>query len=119
MSDKALNGLAMVGAGGTPERDAPAAEKIVSGSPRFSTWNATEDDGGTVFCGVWEATPGTWRIAYDEWEFCHIISGVSVLTDADGNSRRVAAGDAFVIRPGFSGTWEVVETTRKHYVIRL
>jgi uncharacterized protein len=24
-----------------------------------------------------------------------------------------------VLRPGFTGTWEVVETTRKDYVIRL
>ena len=29
------------------------------------------------------------------------------------------AGVSFDIRPGFKGTWEVVETTRKEYVIRL
>jgi uncharacterized cupin superfamily protein len=29
------------------------------------------------------------------------------------------AGDSFVIRPGFRGTWEVIETTRKHYVVRV
>jgi uncharacterized cupin superfamily protein len=27
-------------------------------------------------------------------------------------------GDAFVIEPGFTGTWEVVETMRKRWVIR-
>ena len=26
-------------------------------------------------------------------------------------------GDAFLIPNGFEGTWEVVETTKKHYVI--
>jgi len=24
-----------------------------------------------------------------------------------------------ILRPGFKGTWEVIETTRKDYVIRL
>jgi uncharacterized cupin superfamily protein len=33
--------------------------------------------------------------------------------------RRLSAGDCFVIEPGFTGIWEVVETTTKHYVIRL
>jgi hypothetical protein len=29
------------------------------------------------------------------------------------------AGDSWIIRPGFEGTWEVVETTLKDYVIRV
>jgi len=29
------------------------------------------------------------------------------------------AGDCFVLEPGFEGTWEVVETTLKRYVILL
>jgi uncharacterized cupin superfamily protein len=32
--------------------------------------------------------------------------------------QHLRAGDRAVIRPGFKGTWEVVETTRKDYVIR-
>jgi len=32
---------------------------------------------------------------------------------------RHLTGDSFVIRPGVSGTWEVVETTSKDYVIWL
>jgi uncharacterized cupin superfamily protein len=30
----------------------------------------------------------------------------------------VEADDSFIIRPGFKGSWEVLETTRKEYVIR-
>jgi uncharacterized cupin superfamily protein len=44
---------------------------------------------------------------------------VSVLTRDGEAPRQFAAGDAFVIQPGFEGTWEVVETTRKLFVIRL
>ena len=101
-----------------PEEGAPAADRVISGDPRFRTWNVEEAE-GRVYAGIWEASPGKWRIEYDEWEFCHILSGRSVIAGDDGEARTVSAGDAFVIRPGFKGTWEVLETTRKEYVIRV
>lgn len=101
-----------------PEEGAPAPDRLISGSPRFRTWNAEEADGG-LYAGIWEATPGKWRIEYTEWEFCHILSGVSVIAEEGGEARTVRAGDSFVLRPGFKGMWEVLETTRKAYVIRL
>ena len=91
---------------------------MISGDPKFRTWNVEEAEGG-LYAGIWEATPGKWRIEYDEWEFCHILSGVSVITEDGGEARTVRAGEAFVLRPGFKGSWEVIETTRKEYVIRL
>jgi len=42
-----------------------------------------------------------------------------VIAEDGGKARTVRAGDSFVLRPGFKGTWEVLETTRKEYVIRL
>ncbi|MFC5385759.1 cupin domain-containing protein [Aquamicrobium segne] len=101
-----------------PEEGAPAPERLISGNPQFRTWNIEERD-GALYAGIWESTPGKWRISYDEWEFCHILSGVSVISEEDGEARRVQAGDSFILRPGFKGVWEVLETTRKHYVIRL
>lgn len=103
----------------TPEHDAPAADRLISGNPRFTTWNLEEAEDGRLFSGVWEATPGKWRIVYDEWEFCSILSGVSLIEEDGGPARTVRAGDHFVLRPGFRGSWEVLETTRKLYVIRL
>ncbi|MBZ9867060.1 cupin domain-containing protein [Mesorhizobium sp. CA15] len=101
-----------------PEAGAPPPDRVISGDPKFRTWNVEEGDGG-LYAGVWEGTPGKWRIAYDEWEFCHILSGVSVIAEDSGEARTVRAGDSFVLRPGFKGTWEVLEKTRKEYVIRL
>lgn len=101
---------------GPGETGGPDPERIVSGNPVFTTWNVEERDG--LWCGLWRATPGTWRVSYDEWEYCRIRSGVSVLTPDGGAPVTVRAGDAFVLRPGFTGTWEVVETTLKDYVIR-
>lgn len=102
-----------------PEEGAPLPERVLSGNPRSRTWNLEETADGKLFAGIWESSPGKWRVEYDEWEFFHILAGHSVLTEEDGEARTLKAGDSFVIRPGFKGTWEVIETTRKEYVIRL
>ena len=101
----------------TPEQDAPAPDRLVSGTPRFTTWNLEDRDG--LYCGIWESTPGRWRVSYDEWEYCTILSGHSRLHLTDGTVQDLRPGDSFVLRPGFAGEWEVLETTRKEYVIRL
>jgi uncharacterized cupin superfamily protein len=101
-----------------PEEGAPAPDRLISGDPRFTTWNFEEADGG-IYAGVWQATPGKWRVVYEEWEYFHILEGHSILTEEGGKPVHLKAGDSMIVRPGFSGTWEVVETTRKDYVIRL
>ena len=100
-----------------PQSERPYAGKVLSGDPVFTTWNIEEKDG--LYCGIWQATPGKWRISYEEWEYCRILSGISVLTETGGTARTVRAGDSFILRPGFVGTWQVLETTVKDYVIRL
>ena len=99
------------------ETGAPAPDRLLSGNPEFTTWNVEDRDG--LYCGIWRSTPGKWRIDYDEWEYCHILEGHSILTEDGGEPRHIRAGDSFILRPGFTGTWEVVETTTKDYVIRL
>ena len=101
-----------------PEAGAPAEGRLISGDPKFSTWNVEEAYGG-IYAGIWESTPGKWRIEYDEWEFCHILAGVSIISEDGGEAHTLRTSDSFVLRPGFRGSWEVLETTRKEYVIRL
>ncbi len=105
-------------AGIEPEAGEPAADRLISGSPKFRTWNLDEAEGG-VCAGIWEATPGKWRVSYNEWEYFHILEGHSILTEEGGEPIHLRAGDRLVVKPGFNGSWEVVETTRKDYVIRL
>lgn len=100
------------------EESAPAPDRHIAGAPRFRSWEIDAAPGG-LFAGVWESTPGAWRIVYDEWEYFRVLSGVSIVTEDGGGSRRLVAGDSMILRPGFRGVWEVVETTRKEYIIRL
>ncbi len=101
-----------------PEEGAPAADRLLSGNPRFTTWNLEEAPGG-VYAGIWQSTPGKWRISYEEWEYFHVLEGHSVVTEDGGSPVHLKPGDRMILRPGFNGTWEVIETTRKDYVIRI
>jgi uncharacterized cupin superfamily protein len=100
-----------------PEEDAPDQGAVLSGNPRFRTWALDEATGG-LSSGIWEATPGKWLFENAHWEYCYIRSGVSVITEEGGEAHTVTAGDSFIVRAGFKGTWEVIETTRKDYIIR-
>ena len=99
----------------TPEITRPDPALVIKGDPVHTTWNVEEDAG--LYCGIWQSTPGKWRIAYAEWEYVHIHAGHSILTDDAGAQTHLRAGDAWIIRPGYKGTWEVMETTLKDYVI--
>jgi hypothetical protein len=99
------------------EESVTPAEKCVSGRPLQRTWNHFTSADEKFFAGIWEGERGCWRVGYTENEFFEILSGHSVLRDANGAERQLRAGDRVVIPAGFEGEWEVVELTRKVYVI--
>jgi len=103
----------------TPEFEeyATPEEKCVKGQPLQRTWHHFTSADGRFFAGLWQAEPGCWEVHYSENEFCQILAGRSILRDSGGHERLVQSGDNFVIPAGFSGQWEVVETTKKIYVI--
>ena len=93
------------------------AEKCVRGKPMQRTWHHFTSGDDRFFAGIWEAEPGCWKIKYTENEFCQILGGRSILRDASGKETELKSGDNFVIPAGFEGEWDVIETTRKIYVI--
>ena len=99
--------------------DAPWPGTVRSGDPHTITMNAYESPDGKLLMGVWECTPGVWDVDYADWEYCHFLEGRCVLTPEQGAPVELAAGDVFIVEPGFKGTWEVVETVRKYYVFKL
>jgi uncharacterized cupin superfamily protein len=100
-----------------PEQYRVASEKLIAGNPLQTVWMQYADPTGKFFAGVWHSETGKWKIAYTEEEYCRILDGTSIITDAAGTAVTVTAGDAFVIPRGFAGTWEVVSPTRKTFVV--
>ncbi|MQB07288.1 cupin domain-containing protein [Agrobacterium tumefaciens] len=100
-----------------PDISHPEPDSLISGAPEFRHWGVDQAEGG-VSAGFWESTPGKWHFANSHWEYCRILTGISVITEDGGEAYTVKAGDSFVLRAGFKGTWEVIETTRKDYVAR-
>lgn len=94
-----------------------SGEALLSGEYLTRTWNHYTGENGRLYCGIWESTPGKVAINYTEWEFCHLIEGRVVITGETSEEWHLRQGDAFMIPAGFRGTWETVETVRKHYVI--
>jgi hypothetical protein len=94
-----------------------APERLVQGNPQLTVWPHYSDASGQFSVGEWQGEVGAWRVQYTEEEFCQILEGVSTITADDGAVLTVRAGDRFVIPAGFTGTWQVLERTRKTYVI--
>ena len=86
-----------------------------SGDPKMSGRIFYEGNGIQV--GVWECTPGGWAIVdRADHETVRIVSGRARLTNADGTSVELTAGDALTLPKGWSGRWDVLATVRKFYV---
>jgi uncharacterized cupin superfamily protein len=105
-------------AGEAPASVEPIApDRLIEGAPATRTvidYQRSEN----LFVGEWSSDVGAWRVAYDEWEFCHILEGVCELTPDGGAPQRFRAGESFIIEPGFTGIWRVCAPMRKKFVIR-
>ncbi len=97
------------------ETACPDPAKLLKGDPLHETW--LHEDRAPLYAGVWRSSPGKWRVNYDEWEYFHVLSGRGVLTDAHGQTSALEPGGRHIIRPGFSGSFEVTETLTKDFVI--
>jgi uncharacterized protein len=99
------------------EVSAPAADRLVSGNPTTRVSNYFGDATQQFFAGRWSATRGKWRVHYTENELCVMTAGRVVIESDSGERHAFAAGDAFVVPAGFSGSWEVLEDCSKIYAI--
>ncbi|EED35150.1 transcriptional regulator [Luminiphilus syltensis NOR5-1B] len=98
------------------ERYPTPPEKCVKGAPiQEATTHFVADD--KFYVGEWGAEAGCWRVTYTEHEYFRILSGHSVLRDHEGNAVDLRAGDEYCVPAGFEGEWEVIEPTRKTFVI--
>ena len=70
---------------GQPPRPGKGDRRAIPSTPPGTS--KTRDG---LYCGLWQSTPGKWRVSYSEWEYFHILSGISILT-GDGWQRHPAA----------------------------
>ena len=98
--------------------DYPRADRLVKGNPKRLTQSLY--DHPNMNCGIWQCEIGAWNIQFadNKQEFFQIIEGVVRLHDANGQSFiEIKAGEAGIIPPSFIGTFEVIETVKKYFVV--
>ena len=113
MSDQVIS-FALVGEG---ESSAPDPERVLAGNPPQQVWNAFSSPDGCFHTGRWSSTPGLWRVRYNEYELCHLLSGAVRLTTDEGGTWVFRAGDSFLINKDFVGTWETLQHCVKLYAV--
>jgi uncharacterized cupin superfamily protein len=109
--------VSFASAKGETSTSRPTPDRVLGGDPQHTARNFFSDSTGQYFAGVWESTPGRWRVRYTENEFCHITEGEVRIEARSGEQWTFKAGDSFVIPAGFEGTWTVSTSLRKLYVI--
>ena len=102
-----------------PDIDFPREERREIGAPERRTWVLYESAPAGLVAGIWECEPGRWRIQMDptEHEYMVVLAGRCRLHAVDGGFTEAGPGEALVILAGFAGSFEVLETLRKHFVI--
>lgn len=69
-------------------------------------------------CGVWEATPYAERIVdFPADEMALVLSGKVRITPDNCEAEAFGEGECYFMRKGFSGSFEVLETCRKYYLV--
>ncbi|MDF2177051.1 cupin domain-containing protein [Aliiglaciecola sp. CAU 1673] len=79
--------------------------------------NLYSDAGQRFHVGFWESEMGSWKVDYQEHEYCQLLEGQVELEDEHGQVTHLTGGDQFVIPAGFKGIWRTLAPCRKVYVI--
>lgn len=98
--------------------DYPRPDRLVQGNPKRLTESLYEHP--NMNCGIWSCEVGAWNIVFSDskQEFFNIIEGIVRLHHTASNSFvEIKAGEAGIIPPGFIGTFEVIETVKKYFVV--
>jgi len=107
---------------GQPELSRPKPDRLIAGNPLRETWNALDAPlagAQSLSTGVWRCEPGHWAIAFGptEREVFTVLQGRCRIHRDDGSHEEAGPGQAIHIPPGFTGSFEVLETVTKVYVI--
>ncbi len=97
--------------------EAVEKEKLISGAPQRAYQSLYSSASDEFHTGIYECTPGKWKVSYTEDEFCTLIEGHLKMTSEQGDTQEFKAPASFLIPSGYKGTWEAVTKLRKFFVI--
>jgi uncharacterized cupin superfamily protein len=66
------------------------------------------DAAGEMTVGLWESSPGAWRIETNEEEYVRLLHGEIRISDGTGAGRHFKPGDSFFVPEHFRGVWESI-----------
>jgi uncharacterized cupin superfamily protein len=105
--------------------DTPLTEPAISIDPSvvLSGTNVVErtrilyaDAAGEMTVGLWESSPGAWRIDTNEEEYVRLLHGEICISDGTGAGSHFKPGDSFFVPEHFRGVWESIGEVRKIFV---
>jgi hypothetical protein len=101
-----------------PEESIPIdPATVVSGSNAVERTRVLHADAtGELTVGLWESSPGAWRIHTIEDEYVRLLHGQIRITDKKGGTRLFKPGDSFFVPENFAGLWESIGEVRKIFV---
>jgi uncharacterized cupin superfamily protein len=88
-------------------------EWIIEGQPRARNQVLAMSKDRMATTLVWDCTAGRFRWVYDTDETIHILEGEVQLTNVDGQTKRLSAGDVVFFPAGSTATWQVDHYVRK------
>jgi uncharacterized cupin superfamily protein len=92
--------------------------QIQGGRPVARGTILTQSEDLKISSGLWSCEPGqfTWTFTWDE--FVRVLEGEVTITENDGESYKLRAGDLAHFPIGMTTRWDVSKTIKKFFVIR-
>jgi uncharacterized cupin superfamily protein len=96
--------------------DAPLNQTSATGEPVEREHVAFNNDTGNMSVGIWECETAEFDMEpFSIHEFVHVLEGAATITEGDGTTHNVKAGDSFFIPKGTECQWQVPTYIKKYY----
>lgn len=91
---------------------------IIEGAPQARAKRLATSPDGTAAIIAWSCSPGRFHWYYAVDEILHLISGEVVVTDENGECRRLGPGDMAYFPAGSRSVWHVKQEVKKLAICR-
>jgi uncharacterized cupin superfamily protein len=100
-------------------RDWGAQPDAIEGESKSSGLLLHKAPDGQAESGLWQCTPGSWRLSIPGDELCYFLSGHATYTEHNGETIDVTPGTVVHFPSGWTGRCDVHETMRNTYILSI